>query len=122
MTVVSVQGTQPPACLGLSGSPAWVLQVKGRPATREEAPVIVCNHVSACEPLFLCGAHLPMVVTAAENLHLPFVGVIVKALQVLLHKLRASSLPCQRLRLPLHLGPWSATSAPGSCSFPAMCA
>lgn len=66
-------------CLGY----LWV-EVRGAPAPRSVAPIVLCNHVSLVDPvvmLFLTGG---MPVSAAENLHLPLIGPTLIALQALL--------------------------------------
>ena len=60
----------------------WI-HIKGRPAPREEAPILVSNHVTFADPLFLFFMHLPVIVTAFENLNLPIAGAIIKAMQAI---------------------------------------
>lgn len=59
------------------------IHIKGRPAPREEAPILVSNHVTFADPLFLFFRHLPVIVTAYENLNLPIAGAITKAMQAI---------------------------------------
>ncbi|KAG0595563.1 hypothetical protein M758_UG177100 [Ceratodon purpureus] len=59
------------------------IHTKGRPAPREEAPILVSNHVTFADPLFLFFRHLPVIVTAYENLNLPIAGAITKAMQAI---------------------------------------
>eukprot|EP00897_Mesotaenium_endlicherianum_P002242 jgi/Mesen1/2045/ME000149S01037 len=58
------------------------IKVKGKAAERQVAPVIVSNHVTFVDPVFIFFAHLPMIVTAKENLAIPVAGVVMQALQV----------------------------------------
>ena len=58
----------------------WIGE-KGKPATREEAPVIVCNHIGFVEPAVILCRYLPSPVGAEETLMVPIVGVICQALQ-----------------------------------------
>ncbi|XP_024379184.1 lysophospholipid acyltransferase LPEAT2 isoform X2 [Physcomitrium patens] len=60
----------------------WI-HLKGRPAPRHEAPILVSNHVTFADPLFLFFKHLPVIVTAYENLNLPIAGAIIKAMQAI---------------------------------------
>ncbi|MCO5588556.1 hypothetical protein L7F22_042513 [Adiantum nelumboides] len=58
----------------------WI-PIKGKCAPRNVAPIIVSNHISFLEPLFVFYAHLPVIVSAKENAELPLVGVFLHALQ-----------------------------------------
>ncbi len=60
----------------------YYIPVKGRPAHRSQAPIIVCNHISFVDPIFVFYRHLPVIVSAKENVEMPIVGVFLKALQV----------------------------------------
>ncbi|KAH9558725.1 hypothetical protein CY35_06G023000 [Sphagnum magellanicum] len=60
----------------------WIC-VKGKPAPRQEAPILVSNHVTFADPLFIFFRHLPVIVTAHENLTMPVAGAIMKAMQVI---------------------------------------
>jgi lysophosphatidylcholine acyltransferase/lyso-PAF acetyltransferase len=60
----------------------WI-HITGKPAPREEAPILVSNHVTFADPLFLFFRHLPVIVTAYENLNLPIAGAITKAMQAI---------------------------------------
>eukprot|EP00246_Nothoceros_aenigmaticus_P004252 TRINITY_DN15706_c0_g1_i1.p1 TRINITY_DN15706_c0_g1~~TRINITY_DN15706_c0_g1_i1.p1 ORF type:complete len:511 (-),score=73.70 TRINITY_DN15706_c0_g1_i1:249-1781(-) len=60
----------------------WI-KVKGKPATREQAPIIVSNHISFIDPVFIFYRHLPVIVSAKENLEIPIVGVYLQALQII---------------------------------------
>ncbi|CAM6010689.1 unnamed protein product [Sphagnum balticum] len=60
----------------------WI-HVKGKPAPRHEAPILVSNHVSFADPLFIFFRHLPVIVTAHENLSIPVAGAIMRAMQVI---------------------------------------
>lgn len=60
----------------------WI-HIKGMPVARDEAPILVSNHVTFADPLFLFFKHLPVIVTAYENLNLPVAGAIIKAMQAI---------------------------------------
>ncbi|CAI5477243.1 unnamed protein product [Closterium sp. Yama58-4] len=60
----------------------WI-EVKGRVASRAEAPIIVCNHVTFVDPIYLFMAHLPMIITAKENMKIFVAGAIMQALQAI---------------------------------------
>ncbi|CAI5941738.1 unnamed protein product [Closterium sp. NIES-65] len=60
----------------------WI-EVKGKVASRAEAPILVCNHVTFVDPVFLFMAHLPMIITAKENMNIFIAGTIMKALQAI---------------------------------------
>ncbi|KAH7277317.1 hypothetical protein KP509_39G045200 [Ceratopteris richardii] len=60
----------------------WI-PVKGKCAPRDVSPVIVCNHISFVEPLFIFSAHLPVILSAKENAELPLVGAFLEALQII---------------------------------------
>ncbi|CAM6038395.1 unnamed protein product [Sphagnum compactum] len=61
----------------------YYIPVKGRPAHRSQAPIIVCNHISFVDPIFVFYRHLPVIVSAKENVEMPIVGVFLKALQII---------------------------------------
>ncbi|XP_024530599.1 lysophospholipid acyltransferase LPEAT2 [Selaginella moellendorffii] len=58
----------------------WI-GVKGKPARKRDAPVLVCNHVTFVDPVYIFYKHLPVIVTAEENLNYPFMGTIISAMQ-----------------------------------------
>ncbi|KAL3680291.1 hypothetical protein R1sor_023247 [Riccia sorocarpa] len=60
----------------------WI-HIKGKPAPRDQAPIIVSNHTSFVDGIFIFYRHLPVIVTAKENLALPIVGAIIRAMQVI---------------------------------------
>lgn len=60
----------------------WI-HIVGRPAPRHEAPILVSNHITFADPMFIFFRHLPVIVTAQENLTLPLAGSIMKAMQVI---------------------------------------
>ncbi|KAJ7524422.1 hypothetical protein O6H91_17G004200 [Diphasiastrum complanatum] len=60
----------------------WI-KIKGRSFPREQAPVLVCNHVTFVEPLLIFFKHLPVIVTAQENVDMPVVGAVMRAIQVI---------------------------------------
>lgn len=59
------------------------LQVKGKCAKKEEAPIIVSNHVSPFEPFFLVSQTQATPVQRIEDSRAPIVGKIQRAMQVL---------------------------------------
>ena len=58
----------------------WINE-KGKPASCDEAPVIVANHMGFVEPVILLSKFLPSPVGAEETLMVPIVGVICQSLQ-----------------------------------------
>ncbi len=60
----------------------WI-HVTGKPAPRQEAPILVSNHVTFADPLFIFFRHLPVIVVAHEILSAPVAGDIMKAMQVI---------------------------------------
>ncbi|CAL9149856.1 lysophospholipid acyltransferase LPEAT2-like [Musa acuminata AAA Group] len=60
----------------------WIKR-KGRPASRDIAPIVVCNHVSYIEPIFFFYELFPTMVASESHDALPFVGTIVRAMQVI---------------------------------------
>lgn len=62
----------------------WI-HVKGKPAHRTEAPIIVSNHIGFVDPIFVFYRHLPVIVSAKENVEMPIIGMFLQALQVSLH-------------------------------------
>ncbi|XP_058105605.1 lysophospholipid acyltransferase LPEAT2 isoform X2 [Magnolia sinica] len=60
----------------------WIKRV-GRPASRETAPIVVCNHVSYIEPIFFFYELFPTIVASESHDAIPFVGTIIRAMQVI---------------------------------------
>ncbi|KAJ1261002.1 hypothetical protein BS78_10G274900 [Paspalum vaginatum] len=60
----------------------WIRK-KGRPAPRELAPIVVSNHVSYIEPIFFFYELFPTIVSSESHDALPFVGTIIRAMQVI---------------------------------------
>ncbi|KAI3800486.1 hypothetical protein L1987_28577 [Smallanthus sonchifolius] len=60
----------------------WVKR-KGKPAPREVAPILVSNHVSYIDPIFFFYESSPTIVTSESHDSMPFVGVIIRAMQVI---------------------------------------
>ncbi|KAG6498304.1 hypothetical protein ZIOFF_046216 [Zingiber officinale] len=58
----------------------WINR-KGRPAPREIAPIVVCNHISYIEPIFFFFELIPTMVASESHDALPFVGTIIRAMQ-----------------------------------------
>ena len=59
----------------------WIRR-KGKPARREIAPIVVSNHVSFIEPIFFFYELSPTIVASESHDSLPFVGTIIRAMQV----------------------------------------
>ncbi|KAK9056219.1 hypothetical protein SSX86_027309 [Deinandra increscens subsp. villosa] len=60
----------------------WIKR-KGKPAAREAAPILVANHVSFIDPIFFFYEVSPTIVTSESHDSMPFVGVIIRAMQVI---------------------------------------
>ncbi|KAL9272779.1 Lysophospholipid acyltransferase LPEAT2-like protein [Drosera capensis] len=60
----------------------WI-KLKGRPAPREIAPIVVSNHVSFIEPIFFFYELFPTIVASDSHDSLPAVGTIIRAMQVI---------------------------------------
>lgn len=60
----------------------WIRR-KGKPAPREIAPIVVSNHVSYIEPIFYFYELCPTIVAAESHDSIPFVGTIIRAMQVI---------------------------------------
>ncbi|XP_059456277.1 lysophospholipid acyltransferase LPEAT2 [Corylus avellana] len=60
----------------------WIRR-KGKPAPRETAPIVVSNHVSYVEPIFYFYELFPTIVAADSHDSIPFVGTIIRAMQVI---------------------------------------
>eukprot|EP00466_Bigelowiella_natans_P007771 jgi/Bigna1/131790/aug1.15_g6498 len=58
----------------------WI-DTRGELASPDEAPILVSNHVSFCDPAFMVFAAFPAPIAAAEHLKLPGLGSVVKAIQ-----------------------------------------
>lgn len=58
------------------------IRIKGKPAHRSIAPIIVSNHIGFVDPIFVFYRHLPVIVSAKENVEMPIVGMFLQALQV----------------------------------------
>ncbi len=58
----------------------WI-PTKGKPASCKDAPMVVANHTSFLDPIYLCGAIFPMAVGAREHVTVPVIGNVVKAMQ-----------------------------------------
>ncbi|CAN0314046.1 unnamed protein product, partial [Ectocarpus sp. 4 AP-2014] len=56
-------------------------QVKGECADKEDAPIIVSNHVSPFEPFYLVSKTQATPVQRIEDSRAPIVGTIQKAMQ-----------------------------------------
>ncbi|KAJ8900389.1 hypothetical protein K2173_025029 [Erythroxylum novogranatense] len=60
----------------------WIKR-KGKPAPREIAPIVVSNHVSYIDPIFYFYELFPTIVAAESHDSIPFVGTIIRAMQVI---------------------------------------
>ncbi|CAN6704253.1 unnamed protein product [Malus baccata var. baccata] len=69
----------------------WIRH-KGKPAPRDIAPIVVSNHVSFIEPIFFFYELFPTIVASESHDSLPFVGTIIRAMQVIyVNRFSASS-------------------------------
>ncbi|GMY09431.1 lysophospholipid acyltransferase LPEAT2 isoform X2, partial [Fagus crenata] len=69
-------------CILFSFGYHWIRR-KGKPAPRETAPIVVSNHVSYIEPIFYFYELFPTIVAADSHDSIPFVGTIIRAMQVI---------------------------------------
>ncbi|KAK3131256.1 hypothetical protein QOZ80_6BG0504130 [Eleusine coracana subsp. coracana] len=69
-------------CILFSFGYHWIRK-KGRPAPRELAPIVVSNHVSYIDPIFYFYELFPTIVSSESHDALPFVGTIIRAMQVI---------------------------------------
>ncbi|KAL6603299.1 hypothetical protein ACP70R_043660 [Stipagrostis hirtigluma subsp. patula] len=69
-------------CILFSFGYHWIRR-KGRPAPRELAPIVVSNHISYIEPIFFFYELFPTIVSSESHDALPFVGTIIRAMQVI---------------------------------------
>ncbi|KMZ67772.1 Lysophospholipid acyltransferase [Zostera marina] len=69
-------------CILFSFGYHWIRR-KGRPVSRETAPVVVSNHVSYIEPIFYFYELFPTMVSSESHDSIPFVGTIIRAMQVI---------------------------------------
>ncbi|CAA2996427.1 lysophospholipid acyltransferase LPEAT2 [Olea europaea subsp. europaea] len=60
----------------------WIKR-KGKPAPREIAPIVVSNHISYVEPIFFFYELFPTIVASESHDSMPFVGTIIRAMQVI---------------------------------------
>ncbi|KAF8412339.1 hypothetical protein HHK36_000301 [Tetracentron sinense] len=60
----------------------WIRR-RGRPASRETAPIVVSNHVSYIDPIFFFYELFPTIVASESHDAIPFVGTIIRAMQVI---------------------------------------
>ncbi|KAK4483434.1 hypothetical protein RD792_010621 [Penstemon davidsonii] len=60
----------------------WIKR-RGKPAPREIAPVVVSNHVSYVDPIFFFYELFPTIVSSESHDSMPFVGTIIRAMQVI---------------------------------------
>jgi lysophosphatidylcholine acyltransferase/lyso-PAF acetyltransferase len=61
----------------------YYIPVKGKPAHRSVAPIIVSNHIGFVDPIFVFYRHLPVIVSAKENVEMPIIGMFLQALQII---------------------------------------
>lgn len=60
----------------------WIKR-RGKPAPRDVAPIVVSNHVSYIEPIFFFFELFPTIVASESHDSMPFVGDIIRAMQVI---------------------------------------
>ncbi|KAH9732242.1 Lysophospholipid acyltransferase LPEAT2 [Citrus sinensis] len=60
----------------------WIRR-KGKPAPRQIAPIVVSNHISYIEPIFFFYELFPTIVASESHDSIPFVGTIIRAMQVI---------------------------------------
>ncbi|KAK6162423.1 hypothetical protein DH2020_002264 [Rehmannia glutinosa] len=60
----------------------WIKR-RGKPALREIAPIVVSNHVSYIDPIFFFYELFPTIVSSESHDSMPFVGTIIRAMQVI---------------------------------------
>ncbi|XP_073123070.1 lysophospholipid acyltransferase LPEAT2-like [Henckelia pumila] len=60
----------------------WIKR-RGKPAPREIAPIVVSNHVSYIDPIFFFYELFPTIVSSESHDSMPFVGTIIRAMQVI---------------------------------------
>ncbi|XP_028089829.1 lysophospholipid acyltransferase LPEAT2-like [Camellia sinensis] len=68
-------------CVLFSFGYHWIKH-RGRPAPRETAPIVVSNHVSYIDPIFFFYELFPTIVASESHDSIPFVGTIIRAMQV----------------------------------------
>ncbi|XP_011034966.1 PREDICTED: lysophospholipid acyltransferase LPEAT2-like isoform X2 [Populus euphratica] len=69
-------------CILFSFGYHWIRR-KGKLAPREIAPIVVSNHVSYIDPIFYFFEFFPTIVAAESHDSMPFVGTIIRAMQVI---------------------------------------
>ncbi|XP_074279931.1 lysophospholipid acyltransferase LPEAT2-like [Silene latifolia] len=69
-------------CILFSFGYQWIKR-KGRPVSREIAPIVVSNHVSYIDPIFYFYELFPSIVSSDSHDSIPFVGTIIRAMQVI---------------------------------------
>ncbi|KAJ6940285.1 lysophospholipid acyltransferase LPEAT2-like isoform X7 [Populus alba x Populus x berolinensis] len=69
-------------CILFSFGYHWIKR-KGKLAPREIAPIVVSNHVSYIDPIFYFFEFSPTIVAAESHDSMPFVGTIIRAMQVI---------------------------------------
>ncbi|CAH9098085.1 unnamed protein product [Cuscuta epithymum] len=69
-------------CILFSFGYQWIKR-KGKPAAREIAPIVVSNHVSYIDPIFYFYELCPTIVSSESHDSMPFVGTIIRAMQVI---------------------------------------
>ncbi|KAG9451664.1 hypothetical protein H6P81_004568 [Aristolochia fimbriata] len=78
-------------CILFSFGYHWIKKI-GKPASRDNAPIVVSNHASYIEPIFFFYELFPTIVASESHDALPFVGTIIRAMQVIyVNRFSASS-------------------------------
>ncbi|XP_039127516.1 lysophospholipid acyltransferase LPEAT2 [Dioscorea cayenensis subsp. rotundata] len=69
-------------CILFSFGYHWIKRI-GKPASRDIAPIVVSNHISYIDPIFFFYELFPTIVASESHDSLPFVGTIIRAMQVI---------------------------------------
>lgn len=69
-------------CILFSFGYQWIRRI-GKPAPRQIAPIVVSNHISYVDPIFFFYELFPTIVASESHDSLPFVGTIIRAMQVI---------------------------------------
>ncbi|RAL46244.1 hypothetical protein DM860_016677 [Cuscuta australis] len=69
-------------CILFSFGYHWIKR-KGKPASRQTAPIVVSNHISYIDPIFYFYELCPTIVSSESHDSMPFVGTIIRAMQVI---------------------------------------
>jgi lysophosphatidylcholine acyltransferase/lyso-PAF acetyltransferase len=67
----------------LYGFGYFYINTVGKPSKKDEAPILIANHVSFLDPFFLVSRSLLTPIGAAEHLRVPILNIFVRALQTI---------------------------------------